>query len=59
MISVVIPHLNQPDALEACLRSLDAQTLARDAFEIIVVDKRLGNAPNGCRCRSSRCTAGA
>ena len=38
MISVIIPHLNQPDALEACLSSLEAQTLARDQFEIIVVD---------------------
>lgn len=38
MLSVIIPHLNQPDALDACLRSLDAQTLGRDAFEIIVVD---------------------
>ena len=37
-ISVIIPHLNQPDGLEACLRSLDAQTLDRRLFEIIVVD---------------------
>jgi glycosyltransferase involved in cell wall biosynthesis len=38
MISVIIPHLNQPDELEACLCSLDAQTLGRSLFEIIVVD---------------------
>jgi glycosyltransferase involved in cell wall biosynthesis len=38
LISVVIPHLNQPEALKACLRSLDAQSLARNFFEIIVVD---------------------
>ena len=38
LISVVIPHLNQPEALEACLTSLDAQSLARCFFEIIVVD---------------------
>jgi GT2 family glycosyltransferase len=38
LISVVIPHLNQPEALEACLGSLDAQSLARNFFEIIVVD---------------------
>lgn len=38
MISVIIPHLNQPDGLEACLRSLDAQSLGRDQFEVIVVD---------------------
>ena len=38
LISVVIPHLNQPEALEACLSSLDAQSLARCFFEVIVVD---------------------
>lgn len=38
LISVVVPHLNQPKALEACLRSLEAQSLARNLFEIIVVD---------------------
>jgi glycosyltransferase involved in cell wall biosynthesis len=38
LISVVIPHLNQPEALEACLGSLDAQSLAREFFEIVVVD---------------------
>ena len=38
LISVIIPHLNQPQALEACLRSLDAQSLERSLFEIIVVD---------------------
>jgi glycosyltransferase involved in cell wall biosynthesis len=37
-VSVIIPHLNQPDALEACLRSLDAQTLARSLFEVVVID---------------------
>jgi glycosyltransferase involved in cell wall biosynthesis len=38
MLSVIIPHLNQPDGLEACLSSLAAQTLERGQFEIIVVD---------------------
>jgi glycosyltransferase involved in cell wall biosynthesis len=38
LISVVVPHLNQPEALEACLSSLDAQSLERCFFEIIVVD---------------------
>lgn len=37
-ISVIIPHLNQADALEACLLSLDAQTLGRSQFEVLVVD---------------------
>lgn len=38
MISVIIPHLNQPDALEACLRSLDSQSLPRERFDVVVVD---------------------
>ena len=38
MISVIIPHLNQLDGLEACLNSLEQQTIDRETFEIIVVD---------------------
>lgn len=45
MISVIIPHLNQPDALEACLRSLDAQTLPRHSYEVIVVDNGSATPP--------------
>lgn len=42
-VSVVVPHLNQPDLLELCLASLAAQTLATQTlppgrFEVIVVD---------------------
>jgi GT2 family glycosyltransferase len=45
LISVVIPHLNQPEALEACLSSLDAQSLARNFFEVIVVDNGSVSVP--------------
>jgi glycosyltransferase involved in cell wall biosynthesis len=45
MISVIIPHLNQPDALEVCLCSLDAQNLARNLFEVIVVDNGSATSP--------------
>jgi glycosyltransferase involved in cell wall biosynthesis len=38
LISVVIPHLNQPEELQCCLRSLCAQTIAHDLFEVIVAD---------------------
>jgi glycosyltransferase involved in cell wall biosynthesis len=38
LISVIIPHLNQPDGLQACLGSVSVQTLERSAFEVIVVD---------------------
>lgn len=38
LFSIIIPHLNQSEALEACLRTLDGQTIARTLFEVIVVD---------------------
>lgn len=37
-ISVIVPHYNQLAALGQCLASLERQTLARDRFEVIVVD---------------------
>jgi glycosyltransferase involved in cell wall biosynthesis len=43
LISVIVPHLNQPESLDICLSSLDDQTLARPLFEVIVVD-------NGSTC---------
>jgi glycosyltransferase involved in cell wall biosynthesis len=45
MISVIIPHLNQPDGLDICLCSLDAQSLSRDLFEVVVVDNGSATAP--------------
>lgn len=45
LISVIIPHLNQPDGLEACLGSLYSQTLDRSAFEVIVVDNGSTSLP--------------
>lgn len=38
LISVVIPHLNQPNELEACLCSLEVQSLSRELFEVLVID---------------------
>lgn len=38
LLSVIIPHLNQSDQLDACLSSLDGQTINRTLFEVIVVD---------------------
>ncbi len=37
-ISVIVPHYDQLEALGLCLASLEAQSLARDRFEIVVVD---------------------
>jgi GT2 family glycosyltransferase len=36
--SVVIPHYNDPAALDLCLTALEAQSFPRDRFEIIVAD---------------------
>jgi glycosyltransferase involved in cell wall biosynthesis len=37
-VSVIIPHLNTPDALDRCLASVTAQMLDHGVVEIIVVD---------------------
>lgn len=37
-ISVIVPHLNQPEFLKACLASLARQTYPRERFEVVVVD---------------------
>jgi glycosyltransferase involved in cell wall biosynthesis len=38
MISVIIPALNEQEHIGGCLCSLLGQTVARDTYEIIVVD---------------------
>ena len=45
MISVIIPHLNQPEGLAACLCSLDAQSFSSDQFEVVVVDNGSATPP--------------
>jgi glycosyltransferase involved in cell wall biosynthesis len=45
-VSVIIPHLNQPEELRCCLQSLSAQTIGRDAFEVIVVDNGSAELPH-------------
>mgnify|MGYP002529872914 CR=1 FL=1 len=37
-LSIVIPHLNEPDSLQRCLAALNAQRNPNIPFEIIVVD---------------------
>lgn len=39
-VSVVVPHYNDPAALDRCLASLAAQTFPADAFEVVVADNR-------------------
>jgi GT2 family glycosyltransferase len=44
--TVIIPHLNQQVALEACLDSLDSQSVDRSVFEVIVVDNGSDTVPD-------------
>lgn len=46
-VSVIVPHLNQPDALRRCLQSLANQSYPRDGFEVIVVDNGSAVSPTG------------
>ena len=43
-ISVIVPHLNQPEALADCLASLQQQNFPSEAFEVIVIDN--GSTPS-------------
>jgi GT2 family glycosyltransferase len=53
-ISVVVPHLNQPEALGRCLEALAAQTGA-PPFEVIVVDNGSAALPEAlCAARGAR-----
>jgi glycosyltransferase involved in cell wall biosynthesis len=45
MISVIIPHLNQPRELRACLDSLRAQSFPPARFEVVVVDNGSATPP--------------
>jgi glycosyltransferase involved in cell wall biosynthesis len=44
-LSVVIPHLNQPDKLAQCLETVCNQTLLRSDYEVIVVDNGSTHMP--------------
>jgi glycosyltransferase involved in cell wall biosynthesis len=46
LATVIIPHLNQQVALEACLDSLDAQSVDRSVFEVVVVDNGSDTLPD-------------
>jgi glycosyltransferase involved in cell wall biosynthesis len=43
-ISIVVPHYNDPAGLSRCLDSLEAQTIGRSRFEIVIGDN---NSPCG------------
>ncbi|RDJ06901.1 glycosyltransferase [Rhizobium grahamii] len=48
-LSVVIPHLNEPENLRACLAALDLQRASAGRIEIIVVDNGSHEMPfNAC-----------
>ena len=37
-LSVIIPTYNRWDALEKCLKAINAQSLTKDFFEVIIID---------------------
>lgn len=43
-VSVIIPHYNDLEGLDACLTALTAQTCPADTFEIVIADN---NSPQG------------
>jgi glycosyltransferase involved in cell wall biosynthesis len=51
LLSVVIPHLNQPEALANCLASLQDQTIDQSLFEVIVVDNGSASLPHAVIAR--------
>ena len=55
-ISVIIPTRNRLDALKRCLAALDAQTLPRDQWEVIVVND--GSTDGTAEYLASGATAG-
>lgn len=46
LVSVIVPHLNQPDALRICLASLARQDWPADRIELIVVDNGSRELPD-------------
>lgn len=53
-VSVVIPHLNQLDAADRCLRSLGEQSYPADRIEIILVDNGSSADPSALKARHPR-----
>jgi GT2 family glycosyltransferase len=58
LVSVVVPTCGRPQLLQRCLAALESQTLARDRFEIIVVEDTRREGPATARNRGWR-SAGA
>ncbi len=59
-LTVVVPHLNQPEELKRCLSSVCTQTLLRAEYEIVVVDNGSDDLPHSiCEQFGARliCTA--
>ena len=53
-ISVVVPTCGRPALLERCLAALEQQTLAREEYEVIVIEDRRREGPATARNRGWR-----
>src|SRR4051812_49763055 len=54
LVSVVVPTCGRPELLGRCLAALDAQTLPRDTFEVIVIEDTGREGPASARNRGWR-----
>lgn len=53
-LSVVVPTCGRPELLGRCLAALERQTLARERYEVIVVEDKLREGPAAARNRGWR-----
>jgi GT2 family glycosyltransferase len=53
-VSVVVPTCGRPELLARCLAALERQSLARERFEVIVVEDRERHGPAAARNRGWR-----
>jgi GT2 family glycosyltransferase len=49
IVTVVVPHYNDPAGLAACLDALEQQTLSRDRYRIVVGDNMSPQGPEAIR----------
>jgi GT2 family glycosyltransferase len=54
LVSIVVPTCGRPELLERCLAALERQSLARDRYEVIVIEDRERRGPAWARNRGWR-----
>src|SRR6185503_8244000 len=54
LVSVVVPTCGRPELLSRCLAALKRQSLAREQYEIVVIEDRARKGPAAARNRGWR-----